>query len=95
MKAILLEEPKQFRQIEIDEAAPPVADHSQAFGIALVAEPVVECRVGLDDLSGVVGGAVINRYEAAVGEGLRQQGLKRLREPVSAVVERNADSNKR
>ena len=68
MKAILLEEPKQFRQIEIDEAAPPTA------GEALVAVH----RVGIcgTDISGYLGKMPFYSYPRIPGHELGVEVLE-------------------
>jgi 2-desacetyl-2-hydroxyethyl bacteriochlorophyllide A dehydrogenase len=68
MKAILLEEPKQFRQIEIDEAAPPAA------GEALVAVH----RVGIcgTDISGYLGKMPFYSYPRIPGHELGVEVLE-------------------
>ncbi len=68
MKAILLEEPKQFRQIEIDEASPPVA------GEALVAVH----RVGIcgTDISGYLGKMPFYSYPRIPGHELGVEVLE-------------------
>ena len=68
MKAILLEEPKQFRQIEIDEAAPPAA------GEALVAVH----RVGIcgTDFSGYLGKMPFYSYPRIPGHELGVEVLE-------------------
>ena len=68
MKAILLEEPKQFRQIEIDEAAPPAA------GEALVAVH----RVGIcgTDISGYLGKLPFYSYPRLPGHELGVEVLE-------------------